>query len=173
MRDPLTGLGNRRYVDEEVRIQLLRALDDRTTLTLATLDLDHFKVGNDQRSHSVGDQVLVQIARILERAVAAHPGATASRLGGEEFLVLLPGAGPDDAAGILGRLCRDVRDHLWRPITKGIPVTASIGSAMAPRDGADRTTLLSCADHRLYAAKNSGRDRVVTHDPSPRLAPAS
>jgi diguanylate cyclase (GGDEF)-like protein len=173
VRDPLTGLGNRRYVDEELRIQLLHAVDVGEPLTLAIVDLDHFKVVNDQRSHEVGDQVLVELARILEASVAGHPGATASRLGGEEFLVLLPGAGRSQGAAILNRLCREVREHPWGPITSGIAVTASVGVATAPQDGVDRAQLLSCADRRLYAAKHAGRDRVVAHDRPTRLAPAS
>ncbi len=172
VRDPLTGLGNRRYVDEELRVQLLHALDVGEPLTLAIIDLDHFKVVNDQRSHEVGDQVLVELARILERSVAGHPGATASRLGGEEFLVLLPGAGRSTGGAILNRLCRQVREHPWDPITSGIAVTASIGVATSPQDGVDRAPLLTSADRRLYAAKHAGRDRVVTND-RPSLAPAS
>jgi diguanylate cyclase (GGDEF)-like protein len=172
VRDPLTGLRNRRYVDDALGVQLLHALDASAPLTLAILDLDHFKRVNDQRSHDVGDQVLRELAKILERAVAEHPGATASRLGGEEFLLMLPGVDHDGAVDLLERLCRAVREHPWDPITTGIAVTASIGVATAPLDGVDQSPLLRCADRRLYAAKRGGRDRVVASDtPASRLAP--
>jgi diguanylate cyclase (GGDEF)-like protein len=172
VRDPLTGLRNRRYIDEALGIELLQALDTSAPLTLAILDLDHFKVVNDQRSHDVGDKVLIEIASILELAVSDRPGATASRLGGEEFLLMLPGTDHDDAVRLLEKLCSTVREHPWDPITEGLAVTISIGVATAPHDGVDRTPLLACADRRLYAAKRQGRDQVVADDvAAPQLAP--
>jgi diguanylate cyclase (GGDEF)-like protein len=172
VRDPLTGLRNRRYIDEALGIELLQALDTSAPLTLAILDLDHFKVVNDQRSHDVGDKVLIEIATILELAVSDRPGATASRLGGEEFLLMLPGTDHDDAVRLLAQLCCTVREHPWDPITEGLAVTISIGVATAPHDGVDRTPLLACADRRLYAAKRQGRDQVVADDvAAPQLAP--
>jgi diguanylate cyclase (GGDEF)-like protein len=172
VRDPLTGLRNRRYIDEALGIELLQALDTSAPLTLAILDLDHFKVVNDQRSHDVGDKVLIEVATILELAVSDRPGATASRLGGEEFLLMLPGTDHDDAVRQMERLCRTVREHPWDPITEGLAVTISIGVATAPHDGVDRTPLLACADRRLYAAKRQGRDQVVADDvAAPQLAP--
>jgi diguanylate cyclase (GGDEF)-like protein len=169
VRDPLTGLLNRRYVDEHLGAQLLYALDTSSALSLAIVDLDHFKRVNDQRSHDIGDQVLRQIAGILEATVADHEGATAVRLGGEEFLLLLPGLDNEHAGAILQRLCATIRAHHWEPLTSGIPVTVSVGLASAPRDGVDRTPLLACADRRLYTAKAAGRDRVVAHDGNPLL----
>jgi diguanylate cyclase (GGDEF)-like protein len=174
VRDPLTGLRNRRYIDEALGIELLQALDTSAPLTLAILDLDHFKVVNDQRSHDVGDKVLIEIATILELAVSDRPGATASRLGGEEFLLMLPGTDHDDAVRLLEQLCCTVREHPWDPITEGLAVTISIGVATAPHDGVDRTPLLACADRRLYAAKRQGRDQVVADDvAAPQLAPVA
>lgn len=167
VRDPLTGLRNRRYVDEHLGTQLMAAVDTSAPLTLAILDLDHFKDINDQRSHDVGDQVLREIATLLESAVEGIVGGAAVRLGGEEFLLVLPGIGPDDAPALLERLCCALRDHPWAPITAGMPVTVSIGVASAPLDGVDRSPLLRCADRRLYAAKRDGRDRVVFRDPPP------
>ena len=164
LRDALTGLLNRRYVDEHLGGQLLYALDTSSALSLAIIDLDHFKTVNDERSHDVGDQVLRELAGILEATVAGHDGATAVRLGGEEFLLLLPGMDTRSAGAMLERLCTSVREHRWQPITSGIPVTISVGVAGAPGDGVDRTRLLACADRRLYAAKAAGRDRVVASD---------
>jgi diguanylate cyclase (GGDEF)-like protein len=164
VRDPLTGLRNRRYIDEALGMELMQALDTSAPLTLAILDLDHFKVVNDQRSHDVGDKVLIELATILERAVAHLPRATASRLGGEEFLLMFPGVDHEDAVRLLETLCRTVREHPWHPITDGLAITISIGVATAPHDGVDRTPLLAGADRRLYIAKRQGRDRVVADD---------
>jgi two-component system cell cycle response regulator len=173
VRDPLTGLRNRRYVDEHLGGQLLHAVDSASPLTLAILDLDHFKVVNDERSHDVGDQVLREVAVLIDEAVAGRPAAMTARLGGEEFLVVLPDLEPASAVDVLERLCRRIREHDWFDITAGIPVTTSIGVASAPADGVDRTPLLASADRRLYAAKKAGRDRVVAGDaPLRELQPA-
>ena len=169
VRDPLTGLLNRRYVDEHLGTLLLHALDTSSALSLAIVDLDHFKRVNDLRSHDVGDRALREIAGILEATVAGHDGCTAVRLGGEEFLLLLPGLDNEQAAAMLERLCLTIREHRWEPITSGIPVTVSVGLATAPGDGVDRTPVLACADRRLYAAKAAGRDRVIGHDGTPLL----
>jgi diguanylate cyclase (GGDEF)-like protein len=166
VRDPLTGLRNRRYVDEHLGVQLLHAVDTSTCLTLAILDLDHFKRVNDERSHDVGDRVLREVASLLERAIDGQAGATAARLGGEEFLLVLQGTDQGTGEKLVSTLCRDIREHPWEAVTGGIPVTVSIGVATVPEDGIDRTPLLRCADRRLYAAKRAGRDQVVARDRS-------
>src|SRR5581483_9219826 len=92
LRDPLTGLPNRRYVDSELPAILGGASDDRTPLALGLLDIDHFKRVNDTYSHAVGDQVLTQLGKILaEAAIASRPAGLAARMGGEEFLLVLSG----------------------------------------------------------------------------------
>jgi diguanylate cyclase (GGDEF)-like protein len=158
-RDPLTGLRNRRYVDE----QLPGMIDTDPRLTLAIVDLDHFKRVNDCLSHDVGDQVLVQVAKLLETELAAIcPDGFAARLGGEEFLLVLPDTEVPRAVGRLNGIRRAVGSFDWSEMTRGVPVTVSIG--VASRAGAAVCTqagLLSTADHNLYAAKHRGRDRVV------------
>ncbi|MFI7370285.1 diguanylate cyclase [Actinoplanes sp. NPDC049668] len=151
-RDPLTGLHNRRYVDEQ-----LPALLSRTPAVVAIADLDHFKRINDQCSHQIGDRVLVAVAELLHAATAA-PGF-AARLGGEEFLIVL--AGPDDAdlATRLEELRRAVAEHDWAPLTGDLPVTVSLGVASAAL-GSDPSPVLARADRALYAAKHGGRNRV-------------
>ena len=158
-RDPLTGLRNRRYVDE----QLPGLIDADPALALAIVDLDHFKRVNDCLSHDVGDQVLVQVAKLLETGLAAIcPDGFAARLGGEEFLLVLPATAMPVAVRRLDRIRRAIGRFDWTEITHGVPVTVSIGVA-GRADARDRTQagMLSTADRNLYAAKHGGRDRVV------------
>ncbi|GAA4594579.1 diguanylate cyclase (GGDEF)-like protein [Actinoplanes octamycinicus] len=159
-RDPLTGLHNRRHVDE-VLPGLIRT---DPQLTVALVDLDHFKQINDQLSHDVGDQVLVRVAQLLAREVAtACPGGFAARMGGEEFLVVLPGTAVPRAHALLDALRRTIRNQHWAPITRHLPVTVSIGVAgLADAPQGAQAPLLSTADGHLYAAKHGGRDRVVS-----------
>ncbi|HEX8344030.1 MAG TPA: GGDEF domain-containing protein [Actinoplanes sp.] len=159
-RDPLTGLRNRRYVDE--RLPLL--IGGTAALTIAIVDLDHFKRINDRLSHDVGDQVLVMVAKVLEAELAAVcPDGFVARLGGEEFLLVLPGSAPVEAATHLDSIRATIRGYAWQPVTHGLPVTVSIGVAGTP-DMTEPTQpgLMSIADRNLYVAKHGGRDRVVT-----------
>jgi len=159
-RDPLTGLRNRRYVDE----QLPRMIDAADDLTLAIVDLDHFKHVNDRLSHDVGDQVLIRVAKLLETELAAvSPDGFVARMGGEEFLIVLPGVPVELAAGRLDAIRRAVRTYGWTEITHGVPVTVSIGAASlfcAPNR--TQPSLMSTADSNLYAAKHGGRDQVIS-----------
>ncbi|MGC9669004.1 diguanylate cyclase [Planosporangium sp. 12N6] len=169
LRDPLTGLYNRRFVDGQLPALLREAMAAGAPLSIALIDLDHFKRINDTCSHQVGDQVLRTVAELLTAELEEMPGAGddttvgafAARLGGEEFLVVLPGVGGADAVGRLDRLRRSVRSYPWRDLTGELPVTASVGVATAPGAGSGQSALLRRADHNLYVAKDAGRDRTV------------
>jgi PleD family two-component response regulator len=165
-RDALTGLYNRRYVDE----QLPKLLARGGPLSVAILDLDHFKQINDTLSHATGDAVLQQLGRLLQDRTtgpteAARLGglgdpAEAARLGGEEFLLILPGLDAPAAALYCEHVRRVIHDFPWATITGVLPVTSSVGvTAAAP--GTTAAALLAAADHNLYVAKRTGRDRVV------------
>lgn len=158
-RDPLTGLRNRRYVDEQLPALIQRDGD----LTLAIVDLDHFKQINDQLSHDVGDQVLIEVARLLETSLAEVCGdGFVARMGGEEFLLVLPEVEVFAAARLLEVIRATIGAHAWQPITRELPVTVSIGVATrAETPAPTQPVLLSIADRNLYAAKHAGRDRVV------------
>ena len=163
-RDALTGLFNRRYVEDRVPALLLGARTTGTPVSLALVDLDHFKQVNDSLSHETGDRVLQELARRLEEsAERAGEGAFAARLGGDEFVLVLPRV-PADAAV---ERCAD----LTRLVLAGQPVTTSIGiGALSPL----RTTLaqlLAGADAALYRAKQAGRACVVA-EPPPAVSPA-
>jgi diguanylate cyclase (GGDEF)-like protein len=159
-RDVLTGLYNRRYVNERLPALLGDAAAHGTPISLAIVDLDHFKQINDTLSHSTGDTVLQQIAQLL--AETATGPEIAARMGGEEFLLVFPGADVVEAHRRCEQLRLRIRAHAWAPITGPLPVTASIGITTAVDGVGNPSTLLSRADHNLYAAKRAGRDRVVT-----------
>jgi two-component system, cell cycle response regulator len=161
IRDPLTGLHNRRHLDSVLTDVLAAVAEGRGRLTVGLVDLDHFKRINDARSHAVGDEVLRRVASILEEEAGRVADGLAVRMGGEEFLVLLPDVDHGAAVELLEQLRRTIASHSWSEVTAGIPVTASIGVASAPRDAVDRRTLLEAADANLYRAKSAGRDRVV------------
>lgn len=160
-RDPLTELHNRRFVDEHLSMLLSLLREGGAPVAIAMIDVDHFKRINDTLSHEVGDDVLRTLGRILTKSVESVPGAIAARLGGEEFLLILPA---HDAAAV-GALCEkvrlDVAGHDWSHIDGGLRVTVSLGVALAPVDAVTSSSLLRAADVRMYVAKRDGRNRVV------------
>jgi diguanylate cyclase (GGDEF)-like protein len=155
--DSLTGVLNRRGLEERLERQLAIAQQRRLALSLLVIDLDDFKEINDRAGHEFGDVLLQEVARVLSRAVP--PGAAAARLGGDEFVVMLPEAGADEAA----ELGRQIRAVLADGLTDaGYPLRISAGISTFPFDGATSTALLRAGDQALYAAKNAGRDRVAS-----------
>jgi diguanylate cyclase (GGDEF)-like protein len=158
--DALTGLFNRRAFDDH----LLRAIarEDRQGGRLAVLlaDVDHFKKLNDTHGHAAGDAALAAVARLFGRTL--RKGDLPARYGGEEFAVILPGS---DEGGAL-KMAERVRHALERERLSfegaRLAVTASFGAAVWPRDGAEPAALLAAADRALYAAKQGGRNRVVS-----------
>jgi len=157
--DALTGLFNRRHIDDFLKQEKGRVDRYGGTLSVALLDLDHFKQINDRYSHQVGDEVLCQAARILEDT--ARESDVVARFGGEEFLVVLPNTDLAGAEAVVARLCQAVAEFDWDQIQKGIRMTASGGVAELAADG-NLDTMLSLADKRLYQAKEAGRNRVIS-----------
>jgi diguanylate cyclase (GGDEF)-like protein len=150
--DPLTGVYNRTALRR--RVDELRA--QRAAVGVVVLDVDHFKAVNDTYGHQRGDAVLQAIAE--EMRTTLREGELVYRLGGEEFLVLLPGVGAAEAAQVAER----VRAAVTAARPAGLDVTVSLGVS-AGTDGAEYSTLFEQADAALYEAKRSGRDRVVAH----------
>jgi diguanylate cyclase (GGDEF)-like protein len=154
-RDPLTGLRNRRYLD---RVRDEAALDLPGPVSLAVIDLDHFKTINDRFGHPVGDSVLVRVAELLVEELRTED--VVMRTGGEEFVVLMPRTTPDAALACCERLREAFHDEPWWKLAPALTLTASIGVVSAP-DACDLDGLARDADERLYAAKRAGRDRAV------------
>lgn len=160
IRDPLTGLFNRRYTEETFQRELLRCEREKKPLSIALLDVDHFKRFNDTHGHETGDEVLKSIARFLQQQTRASD--VASRLGGEELMVMLPGAEAVAAIRKAEQLGNGIRQLKVRAQGKTIgPVTVSIGVATYAHHGSTPEELMRSADAALYRAKAEGRDRVV------------
>lgn len=153
--DPLTGVANRLLLREQLEEALLRQLGGDCDCALLLVDLDRFKLVNDTLGHSVGDQLLCEVARRLEECTGND--GVVGRLGGDEFAIVWRGAG-DEAT--LGRLAEKVIVELTRTVTIGaadLHVGATIGISRAPRDGNREEVLIRCADLALYSGKEAGR----------------
>ncbi|MBM4181525.1 MAG: diguanylate cyclase [Betaproteobacteria bacterium] len=160
-RDPLTGLFNRRYLDETLPRELHACLREDQPLAIAILDIDHFKRYNDTWGHEAGDQVLIEVSRILREHLRASD--IACRYGGEELVAVMPRAELHEARERLSRIANLVRDAEIHIHDRPLPaVTFSAGIALAPLHGDDAETLMRAADLALYAAKQAGRDRLFT-----------
>lgn len=156
--DSLTGLANRRALNERFD-RLLAEAERGRRFSLILLDLDHFKSVNDEKGHEIGDEVLRQVSRILQRRTRRMD--TVARFGGEEMAVLLPDAGRGDARSAAETLRQAIDDA--RP--GGVSVTASFGVAVFGGRLRNRESMLRAADAALYRAKKLGRNRVVVASP--------
>jgi diguanylate cyclase (GGDEF)-like protein len=165
--DSLTGLPNKRALDDSIKQMAAQAGRTASPLSIIFLDLDHFKRINDTHGHDRGDEVLAAVGALLRHELRASdvPG----RMGGEEFLILLPATDGRGAMTIAEKLRLAIHDLEIRGLEHAI--TASLGVATLPDDAADTDTLIRTADRALYAAKQLGRDRVQS--PSDEVAPAA
>ncbi|MGC7403140.1 sensor domain-containing diguanylate cyclase [Pandoraea pneumonica] len=173
--DPLTGLANRRTLDEAYDREWRRALRERTALSLLFIDVDHFKQFNDRYGHPAGDDALIAVAGAITHSIR-RPGDFAGRYGGEEFMVVLPNTDAMGARDVAERVRTAVHaaaiaheDSQHRHVTVSIGVA---GTGPVPTGTPER--LLQAADEALYAAKHEGRDRVHIHansggDPCPAI----
>jgi len=168
VRDPLTGLYNRRYMQEFLDRELHSARRKRRPLAVMMLDLDHFKRYNDNFGHSAGDQALAAVGETLLRCVRAED--VACRYGGEEFALILPECSLRQATVRAEEICRRLREYRAQPDHQANrALTVSIGVA-AFDETTDRVDLLlKFADDALYQAKRAGRDRVVAARPAAAL----
>lgn len=159
--DPLTGIANRRRLDEALAREWNRCARSASALSVAICDIDYFKKYNDCFGHAQGDAVLIAFARILEEA-CRRPSDLPARIGGEEFVVLIPETGPAGAVRLAQEVNRRLFDsainHPGSPLGR---VTVSIGVATAwPGAGGDPADLLAQADGLLYQAKRESRNTI-------------
>lgn len=163
IRDPLTGIFNRRYLEETLEREVRRATRCEQTLGVLMLDLDHFKKFNDTYGHEAGDDVLRETAGFLSKCVRAED--VVCRYGGEEFVIILPAASLDATHSRAEDIRLKLREltlmHQEQMLGR---ITASFGVACFPDHGATRQFLLEAADAALYRAKREGRDRVAVAD---------
>jgi diguanylate cyclase (GGDEF)-like protein len=158
--DALTGLYNRRYLDETLRRELLRAGRAKLPVAVIMLDVDHFKRFNDTHGHEAGDAVLRSLAGLMQKH--ARGGDILCRYGGEEFVMIMPEMSAEIAVERAGRLLDAARllEIHYGGQTLG-RITVSAGVALFPECGGEPADLLHAADAALYAAKQAGRDRVM------------
>jgi diguanylate cyclase (GGDEF)-like protein len=173
IRDPLTGLFNRHFMQIALQKELARAKRRQNTLAVFMVDVDHFKSYNDQFGHAAGDSALASVASALQSSVRAEDFVC--RYGGEEFVIVLPEITVEAALALADRIRQIVSrldDH--RDGGEGRAITVSVGVALFPADGLEAAEVIDKADQALYRAKNEGRDRVVLYDdPSAHQLPAA
>ena len=165
MEDALTHIANRRRFEAALNTSWRRGARKSQPLALLMLDVDFFKGVNDQHGHSYGDECLISIARVLEQ-FARRPDDIVARLGGEEFVLLLPDtelAGAESVAARLVDAIRDLRvENKASPFDQLLTVSVGVGGVSKPVHGVDPSVLVDCADRALYDAKHTGRNRTCT-----------
>ena len=162
--DPLTNLPNRLLFNDRLTLAVAQAHRHAQRLAVLFLDLDRFKVINDSLGHSVGDELLRQVAERIQEHV--REGDTVARLGGDEFTLLVPGiTAEEDAAKIARKICDAVHDPFWID-GRELFVTTSVGVSVYPSDGHDAETLVRNADSAMYRAKEQGRDNYQLYTPA-------
>ncbi|MEX2183321.1 MAG: diguanylate cyclase, partial [Chloroflexota bacterium] len=154
-RDPLTGFYNHRFLHERLGEEVVRSQRGRRPLSMLMLDMDDFKLVNDTFGHLFGDRVLTWTAELIRGSLRASD--VPARYGGDEFAVILPDTGADDARVVAQRILETFRDTPFVGEQRGpVPVTLSIGVATFPADGRTATELIAAADQALYGVKRDG-----------------
>lgn len=156
-RDPLTGLYNRRFLDEKIFDEVERAKRYNRHLSVILADLDHFKRINDRHGHQKGDLVLQSVAEIIKKTLRHND--VAARYGGEEFCIILPETSLETAKQVAEKLKENVENQVKKKC--GIPITISLGVASINNKNNTPMKLVQAADHAMYCAKNAGRNRVA------------
>jgi diguanylate cyclase (GGDEF)-like protein len=159
LRDGLTGLYNRRYMEDALNREIHRAERSGKPLSVVMIDIDHFKSFNDKYGHDAGDFVLSALARAIMKNI--RPSDMACRYGGEELAVVLPEASLECACERAEQMRLAIRGTNLTHLGQTLPApTASFGVAVYPANGTKPANLLKAADDALYRAKHAGRDRV-------------
>jgi diguanylate cyclase (GGDEF)-like protein len=162
-QDPLTGLANRRVLNEALAREWARALRDSTPLACIMMDIDHFKDYNDHYGHPQGDECLRRVAQALRNQIK-RPADTLARYGGEEFAALLPRTDAKGAAAVAEAFHASVAtlrlEHDGLPLKEHVSLSLGV-TAYVPERSRNAEDLLTAADHALYEAKHQGRDRIV------------
>lgn len=167
IKDGLTGSYNRRYFDEQIQFEVIRSKRYKRPISLLLIDIDWFKRYNDHHGHQRGDDLLKLLVTLVSKNIRTVDGLF--RYGGEEFAVLLPETGKDNAVFVAAKLNKLIEQESFTGEEDSQPekkVTISIGVASFPEDAFDDSQLVRAADKALYQAKESGRNRVCAADPA-------
>jgi diguanylate cyclase (GGDEF)-like protein len=159
IRDSLTGLFNRRFMEETFTHELARAEREGHPIGVIILDIDRFKIINDTYGHAAGDKTLVALGKLFSSRLRASD--TACRYGGEEFLLLLPGSNLASTQRRAEELRKAVEELMVPFHSACLTITISLGIAAFPIHGQEMDILIRHADNNLYLAKNSGRNQVI------------
>lgn len=167
--DPLTGLYNRRFMDEYLRIHMAMASRQNAPVSFIAIDVDNFKPVNDQYGHEVGDRVLADLGELLRKSTRAADLAV--RYGGEEFLVVMTDTGEGGAMTFASRLQNSLRNRSFEHagVARETRLTISIGIAVFPDHGDSVRQLLRVADDSMYQSKRQGRDRITVGAGQPQM----
>lgn len=163
--DGLTGVANRSSFQRELDESIAQAERSGGNLVLVLLDLDYFKKVNDRWGHEAGDQALCHVCACISKRLRRTD--MLARLGGEEFAILLRGAGSEETRSVVEGFRAQIESNPLRYGEHEIPLSATFGMAEWPADGLDGDQLYRCADRRLYRGKHLGRNQLVFHDVLP------
>jgi diguanylate cyclase (GGDEF)-like protein/PAS domain S-box-containing protein len=165
VRDPLTGLFNRQYLDETLPRECQLATRRKCSLSVAMIDIDHFKQLNDNYGHEAGDCVLRELGELMRSDMRSSD--IACRYGGEEFVLVMLDADLSATISRLQQMCLDIKRRQYMYQDRTLPtISVSVGVSQFPLHGRSPGEILRAADQALYAAKNAGRDRIVAFAPS-------
>lgn len=159
IRDPLTGLHNSRQLHAFLDDEIIRSERYGHAFCIFIVDIDHFKAVNDTYGHLYGDHVLKKLGEIMSKIIRSSDQVF--RYGGEEFVIIMPETGYDEAVAVVDRLMDAVRGHTFVYDEQRAKITASIGGASFPFQSIDKVELMKLADQALYKAKEMGRDRFI------------
>lgn len=167
--DFLTGMLNRRAMDNRLKVELHRSRRFGRVFSMAMIDIDHFKELNDTNGHLIGDDVLRSVAKTIQSYLRDID--IVARYGGEEFLVIMPETERDNACQAMERIRKEIAERrLFTSEGKTVGTTVSAGVSQFPEDGMEAETLIRAADTAMYQSKSDGRNRVTVYNGSSEVA---
>jgi diguanylate cyclase (GGDEF)-like protein/PAS domain S-box-containing protein len=167
IRDPLTGVYNRRFLEEALNREIPRAIEKNYPLCLIMMDLDNFKGVNDVYGHKAGDLLLRELADKIKRGI--RDGDLACRYGGDEFIIILPNVAPEIAYQRAEQIRRNIEAMTIKYKMVTLKMTASLGISVFPEHGSSADLLMRAADKALYYSKQEGRNRVTKFNPNANM----